>query len=59
MNFAVDGGLCLFMLRLGNMLVYDGWVDMLMNGSIVLSVLGEEVTNSCFRAVHCEICLRL
>lgn len=51
-NFAVYGGGDIFVSGWGDGLVLDGWVDGLVDSGVVLSILGEEVSNCCLCLFH-------
>jgi hypothetical protein len=53
-NLAVDSGSLIFMLCFGDVLVLNGSVDGLVHGSVMLSVLVQEVANCFLCLVHCD-----
>jgi len=53
-DFAVDSLGLLVELAASYVLLLDGWVDGLVDSGVMLSILGEEVSNSCLCLVHCD-----
>jgi len=52
MNFAVNGCGDILVVSAGDILVGDRWVNSLVDGGIMLSILGEETRNCCLCLVH-------
>lgn len=55
-HFAVHSSLDLLLLGADYLLMLNGRVDGLVDGSIMLSISGEERTDSCLGLVHFDIC---
>lgn len=53
-DLTVDDLLSFLVLCASDMLIHNGRVDSLVDGGLVLSILGKEVGNCCLRFIHCE-----
>jgi len=55
MHLTIHSGCCVLVVGLGYVLVLDGWVDGLMDSGVMLSILGEEIADSCLGTFHCDL----
>jgi len=53
-DLTVDDLLSFLVLCASDMIIHNGRVDSLVDGGLVLSILGKEVGNCCLRFIHCE-----
>jgi hypothetical protein len=52
MDITVNCLLDIFLFRSKDSLVLNSWVHRLVGGSLMLSISGEEIRNSCLRFIH-------
>jgi len=53
-DLTINSSSGLLMSGLGNVLVGNSWVDSLVDGGVMLSILGEESGNCLLCLIHCE-----